>query len=303
MSETGNSDKTVTAAPPKATLHLKRPVEQGTVRQSFSHGRSKAVVVEKVKRRILTPGRGGGGSAARDSRARRRPAPVAPGPAKPVLQARPALRAPAKPTAPPPPKTGVVLPTLTAEQREARARALIDARAAGGGGSPPPGGGGRSSARARGARPRRTRGRGSAQARGRASPRAGSQFQAAVGGRSATAPFRRRTGAVSFNPARCPGRAQRRPAGSARPSPAWRRRGRSATGRSASGARAAAGAEGRRPDASADAHRRAAQSWPADRHQRDFGRGGAHAFGRRVPSPHAAAERPRRAGPERENRA
>ena len=55
MSETGNSDKTVTAAPPKATLHLKRPVEQGTVRQSFSHGRSKAVVVEKVKRRILTP--------------------------------------------------------------------------------------------------------------------------------------------------------------------------------------------------------------------------------------------------------
>ena len=57
MSETGNSDKTVTAAPPKATLHLKRPVEQGTVRQSFSHGRSKAVVVEKVKRRILTPER------------------------------------------------------------------------------------------------------------------------------------------------------------------------------------------------------------------------------------------------------
>ena len=40
MSETGNSDKTVTAAQPKATLHLKRPVEQGTVRQSFSHGRS-----------------------------------------------------------------------------------------------------------------------------------------------------------------------------------------------------------------------------------------------------------------------
>ena len=56
MSDTSNSDKTTTAAPPKATLHLKqRPVEQGMVRQSFSHGRSKAVVVEKVKRRILTP--------------------------------------------------------------------------------------------------------------------------------------------------------------------------------------------------------------------------------------------------------
>ncbi len=129
MSETGNTDKAVTAAPAKATLHLKRPVEQGTVRQSFSHGRSKAVVVEKVKRRILTPA---------EAAAQARPAtaaptaqpPVAPGPVKPVLTAagRPAPVAPAKPTAPPPPKTGVVLPTLSAEQREARARALNDAR-------------------------------------------------------------------------------------------------------------------------------------------------------------------------------
>jgi translation initiation factor IF-2 len=115
MSETGNSDKTV-AAPPKATLHLKRPVEQGTVRQSFSHGRSKAVVVEKVKRRILTPGEAAAGA---------RPAAAAPAPAG---AARLAPAAPAKPTAPPPPKTGVVLPTLTDEQREARARALNDAR-------------------------------------------------------------------------------------------------------------------------------------------------------------------------------
>ncbi len=39
------------------TLTLKRGgVEQGVVRQSFSHGRSKAVVVEKVKRRIAAPG-------------------------------------------------------------------------------------------------------------------------------------------------------------------------------------------------------------------------------------------------------
>ncbi|MGA9851210.1 MAG: translation initiation factor IF-2 associated domain-containing protein, partial [Roseiarcus sp.] len=56
MNETNNTDKPVGAAPPKSTLHLKRPVEQGTVRQSFSHGRSKAVVVEKVKRRVLGPG-------------------------------------------------------------------------------------------------------------------------------------------------------------------------------------------------------------------------------------------------------
>src|SRR5277367_5442098 len=123
MSETGNSDKTVTAAPPKATLHLKRPVEQGTVRQSFSHGRSKAVVVEKVKRRMLTP-------AEAAAAARAAPAPAAaPPPAAPSALTASARPAPAKPTAPPPPKTGVVLPTLSAEQREARARALIDARA------------------------------------------------------------------------------------------------------------------------------------------------------------------------------
>ncbi len=127
MSETGNSDKTVTAAPPKATLHLKRPVEQGTVRQSFSHGRSKAVVVEKVKRRILTPAEAA--AAARSAPAAPAAAPPPAAPSALTASARPAPVAPAKPTAPPPPKTGVVLPTLSAEQREARARALIDARA------------------------------------------------------------------------------------------------------------------------------------------------------------------------------
>ena len=126
MSETSNSDKTVGVAPQKATLHLKRPVEQGTVRQSFSHGRSKAVVVEKVKRRILTPGEVAAGARPATAAPAAAPPSVAPSPAKPIL-ATPG--APAKPTASPPPKTGVVLPTLTAEQREARARALIDARA------------------------------------------------------------------------------------------------------------------------------------------------------------------------------
>ena len=125
MSETGNSDKTMGVAPQKATLHLKRPVEQGTVRQSFSHGRSKAVVVEKVKRRILTPAEAAAGARPAIATPAAAPPAVAPSPAKPILAVP---GAPAKPTAPPPPKTGVVLPTLTAEQREARARALIDAR-------------------------------------------------------------------------------------------------------------------------------------------------------------------------------
>ena len=56
MSDTKNpTDKTLSVTPSK-TLTLKRPVEQGVVRQSFSHGRSKAVVVEKVKRRVIGPG-------------------------------------------------------------------------------------------------------------------------------------------------------------------------------------------------------------------------------------------------------
>jgi translation initiation factor IF-2 len=126
MSETNNSgDKTLSAnPPPKPTLHLKRPVEQGTVRQSFSHGRSKAVVVEKVKRRVVGPGEA--------------PAPVAPAVAAKPAAATAAPAAPAPIVAPrgpttaaavAPPKTGVVLRTLTEEQVEARARALLDARA------------------------------------------------------------------------------------------------------------------------------------------------------------------------------
>src|SRR5438477_8342720 len=48
-------DKTLSVTPTK-TLTLKPRSETGVVRQSFSHGRSKAVVVEKVKRRIERPG-------------------------------------------------------------------------------------------------------------------------------------------------------------------------------------------------------------------------------------------------------
>ncbi len=37
-------------------LELRRPVETGQVRQSFSHGRSKTVTVEVRKKRIVVPG-------------------------------------------------------------------------------------------------------------------------------------------------------------------------------------------------------------------------------------------------------
>src|ERR1700693_1078342 len=56
MTETKNPGEKTLSVNPTKTLTLKRGVEQGVVRQSFSHGRTKAVVVEKVKRRALGPG-------------------------------------------------------------------------------------------------------------------------------------------------------------------------------------------------------------------------------------------------------
>jgi len=120
MNDTNNSGEKSLGAAPSKTLHLKRAVEQGTVRQSFSHGRSKAVVVEKVKRRIPGVGEAPPTAAA--------PAIVAKAPvAAPIAPRGPTVGAPAAPVAAPP-KTGVVLRTLTEEQREARAKALVDAR-------------------------------------------------------------------------------------------------------------------------------------------------------------------------------
>nr|MDL4810551.1 translation initiation factor IF-2 associated domain-containing protein [Brucella abortus] len=55
MSDKTNDDKTLSVNP-KKTLTLKRPgVEQSTVRQNFSHGRTKAVVVETKKRKFSRP--------------------------------------------------------------------------------------------------------------------------------------------------------------------------------------------------------------------------------------------------------
>src|SRR5262249_56203397 len=84
--ETKNpGEKTLKVSSTK-TLTLKRTgIEQGVVRQSFSHGRSKPVVVEKVKRRVIGPG---------EAKAE----------AVPGAPAAPTGRAPkgAPPTAPPP---------------------------------------------------------------------------------------------------------------------------------------------------------------------------------------------------------
>ena len=79
-------DKTLSV--PSKTLTLKPRVETGTVRQSFSHGRTKQVVVEKRgKRRI------GGDATAGRSRSAAEPAAAKAAPAKAPL-ARPARRRP-----------------------------------------------------------------------------------------------------------------------------------------------------------------------------------------------------------------
>src|SRR6266478_3611580 len=106
-------DKTLSV--PTKTLTLKPRVDTGTVRQSFSHGRTKQVVVEKRgKRRI--PG---------EAPATEPPA------AEPAAKAAPAkapLTRPATPSAAPRSSSGVVLRTLTEDERTARASALADAK-------------------------------------------------------------------------------------------------------------------------------------------------------------------------------
>src|SRR5579864_1698087 len=93
------------------TLGLRRPIETGQVRQSFSHGRSKAVTVEVRKKRVITPG----------------------APAEPI-RAEPAAPAVvrAQPSTPPPSSEPVRRPAivpraLTEEERAGRVRALQDA--------------------------------------------------------------------------------------------------------------------------------------------------------------------------------
>src|SRR5215469_4834278 len=95
------------------TLTLKRGgVEQGVVRQSFSHGRSKAVVVEKVKRRIAPP-------------TEKTDVGVAAAPKRLTPTAKAGTPAETTPiTTPTTPKPGVVLRPLTQAEMDARASAL-----------------------------------------------------------------------------------------------------------------------------------------------------------------------------------
>ncbi len=90
----GNEQKDAPSG--RKPLTLTRTASAGTVRQSFSHGRTKQVAVEvREKRSINRPGAGGVGGAAA-------PGPGVPPPLRSARPAPAAEPAPAKPQAPPP---------------------------------------------------------------------------------------------------------------------------------------------------------------------------------------------------------
>jgi translation initiation factor IF-2 len=94
MSDKTNDDKTLSVNS-KKTLTIKRPgVEQSTVRQNFSHGRTKAVVVETKKRKFSRPDEKPEAEALA-------PKPAAPAPAAPAPSAAPAPAATTAPVAAP----------------------------------------------------------------------------------------------------------------------------------------------------------------------------------------------------------
>ena len=113
MSETNESEGKTRGS--KMTLNVRRTAESGHVRQSFSHGRSKSVVVEKKKRRMI--GAAGAAQPAEETAA----APAAPTPApkaapKPMSEETRQRR------------SGVVLKQLSEEEKDARTKALADAK-------------------------------------------------------------------------------------------------------------------------------------------------------------------------------
>lgn len=113
MTETNNTgDKTISVAP-KKTLGLKRLTERDTVRQSFSHGRTNTVQVERKKRRVILPSE--------------QKTEVAPTSAPVESKAAPKVAEAAVPNVESG-RGGIVLRTLSDDELDARARALADAK-------------------------------------------------------------------------------------------------------------------------------------------------------------------------------
>ena len=116
MSETKDTtDKTILGRVRKP-LSLQRTVESGHVRQNFSHGRSKSVVVEKRRtRKLIAPG------AAQEAESELKVAE----PAAPALKKKPVK---AETATPEPTREAPGFRLLSDEERDARARALAAAK-------------------------------------------------------------------------------------------------------------------------------------------------------------------------------
>ncbi len=112
MSETKETDHKTAGGRKTMSLNVKRTVEQGHIRQNFSHGRSKSVLVETKRKRPGAPG------AAPEEPQQQKPAPQKP---EPRAFQKPSEQGGDK-------RPQKVLRQLSAGEVDARARALVEAR-------------------------------------------------------------------------------------------------------------------------------------------------------------------------------
>jgi translation initiation factor IF-2 len=113
MSEINETDDKTVRGARKMTLNVRRTVESGHVRQSFSHGRSKSVLVEKKKRRAV----GSTPAAQPVEEAKPKVAPAAPE-RDAALEREEAQQR----------RAGVVLRALSEDEKDARLKALQESR-------------------------------------------------------------------------------------------------------------------------------------------------------------------------------
>jgi translation initiation factor IF-2 len=116
MTETNDTGDRTISVTPKKTLGLKRRTERDTVRQSFSHGRTNTVQVERKKRRVVLPG---------DQKAE--PAPTAKPSEAPAAKPAATSEKPQE-QAHSGERSGIVLRTLSEDELDARAKALAEAK-------------------------------------------------------------------------------------------------------------------------------------------------------------------------------
>ena len=114
MSETNETEGKAARGGRKMTLNVRRTVESGHVRQSFSHGRSKSVLVEKKKRRAI--GSGTAAEPVEEAKSKAQPRVAETSTPKPQVEEAQGRR------------VGVVLPQLSEDEKDARMRALTDSR-------------------------------------------------------------------------------------------------------------------------------------------------------------------------------